>query len=64
MAQETMNGKAEHPMRLFLSYGHPESEICKAIKAALAARGHEVWIDEDQISHGVDWRRKITGSSS
>ena len=47
-------------MHLFLSYGHPEAEICKRIKQALEVRGHTVWVDEEQITHGLDWRESIT----
>ena len=47
------------PMELFLSYGHPEAEICKQIKQALENRGHKVWFDEEQIIHGSDWRERI-----
>ncbi len=47
------------PLRLFLSYGHPEAEICRRIVAALRGRGHKVWMDEDKIHTGDDWRRRI-----
>jgi len=47
-------------MKLFLSYGHPEAVICKRIERALQARGHSVWFDEEQITHGSDWRERIT----
>lgn len=30
-----MSGQAAEPMRLFLSYGHPESEICQRINVLL-----------------------------
>lgn len=46
-------------MNIFISYGHPESVICKRILEALKARGHRPWFDEEQISHGQDWRDKI-----
>lgn len=48
------------PMKLFLSYGHLEAVICKRIEQALKARGHSVWFDEEQITHGSDWRERIT----
>ncbi len=47
------------PLSLFLSYGHPEAEICRRIVAALRERGHKVWMDEDKIHTGDDWRRRI-----
>ena len=51
--------KPFQPMELFLSYGHPEAEICRQIKQTLENRGHKVWFDEEQITHGSDWRERI-----
>ena len=47
------------PMRLFISYGHKESEICKRIYQALKERGHQPWFDEDKIRFGHDWRERL-----
>ena len=47
------------PMRLFISYGHKESEICKRIYQALKELGHQPWFDEDQIRFGHDWRERL-----
>lgn len=47
------------PMKLFLSYGHPEIEIVQRIERALKERGHKVWIDTSEIKSGNDWREKI-----
>lgn len=47
------------PMRLFISYGHKESEICKRIYQALKVRGHQPWFDEEQIRFGHDWRERL-----
>lgn len=47
------------PMRLFISYGHKESEICRRIYQALKERGHQPWFDEDQICFGHDWRERL-----
>lgn len=47
------------PMRLFISYGHKESEICKRIYQALKERGHQPWFDEEQIRFGHDWRERL-----
>lgn len=47
------------PMRLFISYGHKESEICKRIYQALKERGHQPWFDDDQIRFGHDWRERL-----
>lgn len=52
--------KPFHPMRLFISYGHPESEICQRIYAALKERHHDVWFDDTNMVHGGDWREQIT----
>lgn len=41
-------------MEGWISYEHPEAVICKRIEQALQARGHSVWFDEDQITHGAD----------
>lgn len=47
------------PMRLFISYGHKESEICRRIYQALKERGHQPWFDEDEIRFGHDWRERL-----
>ena len=47
------------PMRLFISYGHKESEICRRIYQALKDRGHDPWFDERRICFGNDWRERI-----
>lgn len=47
------------PMRLFISYGHKESEICKRIYQELKVRGHQPWFDEEQIRFGHDWRERL-----
>lgn len=52
-------GKNFVPMRLFISYGHKESEICKRIYQALKVRGHQPWFDEEQIRFGHDWRERL-----
>ena len=56
----TVEEKPIPAMKLFLSYGHPEAVICKRIAQALQARGHSVWFDEEQLTHGKDWREHIT----
>ena len=45
--------------KLFLSYGHPEASICLKICDHLRANGFDVWLDQDDIKEGNDWRRKI-----
>jgi hypothetical protein len=52
---------SNHPMRLFLSYGHDGNEaLVRLIKADLEKRGHDVWFDKCEIKFGDDWRRSIT----
>lgn len=50
------------PMKIFLSYGHPESEIVDRIADELRKRGHEVWIDSTELPKkgNADWREEIT----
>ncbi len=46
--------------RIFLSYGHDEhSDLARALKRDLEARGHEVWFDEDRLMAGTDWETRI-----
>ena len=52
-------GKAETPLRIFLSYGHTEEKIVSRIREHLEARGHEVWFDASEIKAGDDWRASI-----
>ena len=50
------------PIRVFVSYGHPESEICREILEAIRARKtprYEPWFDESDIRTGDNWRRSI-----
>ncbi len=48
-------------LRIFLSYGHDANEeLVLRIFADLKARGHDIWIDRNEIKAGDDWRRKIT----
>ena len=55
-----LHTKAEKPLRIFISYGHPEAEICLRIRDVLLSRGHKVWFDTFEIKAGDDWRRSIT----
>lgn len=65
MFSTDISQKADIPMKIFISYGHPEVEICSRICDYLKNRGHEVWFDKDDIHHGQDWRERIvTGIES
>lgn len=57
--EEPVSGQAAEPMRLFLSYGHPESEICQRICAALKEHGYDPWFDQSDIRTGDNWRVSI-----
>lgn len=46
---------------IFFSYGHDENEaIVRKIRNDLKNRGHHVWYDRIELSHGDPWRRKIS----
>ncbi len=49
----------ENGRRLFISYGHPESMICKRIKTTLEERGYSTWFDRDRLHEGSEWREEI-----
>ena len=57
-------GKHVEPLRLFLSYGRPESAICQRIFQALKERGHDPWFDESEIRTGQNWRDRIVDGIS
>ena len=46
-------------MVFFFSYSHQEKEICQMVQEAFLQRGHKVWIDQEKIKEGDDWREKI-----
>jgi uncharacterized Zn finger protein len=48
-------------LRIFLSYGHDDNEeLVRIIKTDLEKRGHDVWLDKNEIKFGDEWRRSIT----
>lgn len=48
-------------MKIFFSYGHDENKpVVDKIKKHLCDLGHEIYIDENQIKTGDDWRQRIT----
>lgn len=57
--QEFVLQEEFQPLNLFISYGHPEDEICTRIHDALTTRGHKVWFDQTHINSGENWRREI-----
>ena len=49
------------PRKVFLSYGHDQNrEIIEIIYDRLKERGHEPWIDKENIKAGDDWRNAIS----
>jgi len=45
---------------IFISYGHDQlTDIACKLKSDLAAYGHNVWFDADNIKTGVDWEQYI-----
>ncbi|MCL2284181.1 MAG: ankyrin repeat domain-containing protein [Fibromonadales bacterium] len=48
-------------LKLFFSYGHDSNkEIVIRIKDDLEKRGHSIWIDNEDINSGENWRQRIT----
>lgn len=45
---------------LFELWASGGRHLCKRIEQALQASGHSVWFDGEQITHGSDWRERIT----
>jgi hypothetical protein len=53
--------KEFNKLRIFLSYGHDHNEeLVRLIKTDLEKRGHDVWVDKNEIKFGDEWRRSIT----
>lgn len=47
-------------MHIFFSYGHDaNAPFVRRLRDSLVAAGHAVWMDEDRIRPGEDWRRAI-----
>ena len=60
-AAPLLSENAQHPLRIFFSYGHDENkELVDLFKADFERRGHEVWIDYKRIGTWDDWRGNIT----
>lgn len=45
--------------KVFLSYAREDMVVVRALHANLLARGHEVWVDWEDIQASVEWRREI-----
>ena len=48
--------------KVFLSYGHDVAcgELAQRIRSDLESRGIEVWVDQERMEFGDEWRRAIT----
>ncbi|GEM_PF-2039754 len=44
---------------VFVSYSHEDSDFVKVLKHELEAKGFEIWIDDERLSVGDDWREGI-----
>ncbi len=54
------SGKTENPKRIFISYGRKDAELpAHKLAEDLTKRGHEVWIDKEQIKTGKSWEEQI-----
>ncbi len=48
------------PQKLFLSYAREDLEIAKKIYDDLTDKGVNVWLDDDALLPGQNWRNEIT----
>ena len=54
-----MTDTTKQKIKIFISYGHKESQIFKKVVAYLREKGYEVWFDESSIRGTDDWRQEI-----
>ena len=54
-----MTTTKKEKIKIFISYGHKESEIFKKIVTYLRKKGYEVWFDKSNIRGTDDWRAEI-----
>jgi WD40 repeat protein len=53
-------GRDENPRRIFISYGRKDAEgPARKLAEDLAKRGHEIWIDKEQLKTGKSWEEQI-----
>ncbi len=59
-ADATLGAKPERQLYIFLSYGHDmHADIAFQLKDDLIRRGHEVWIDQQELVSGTQWEQRI-----
>lgn len=51
--------KENTKIKIFISYGHDDSEITNVIDSYLREKGYEVWYDVSSIRGTDDWREEI-----
>jgi hypothetical protein len=44
---------------VFISYSHNDSDFAELLKGKLEQAGFEVWLDEERLRAGEDWREEI-----
>ena len=54
-----MTDTTKQKIKIFISYGHKDSQIFKKVVAYLREKGYEVWFDKSSISGTDDWRQEI-----
>ena len=52
--------ESQSPGRIFISYGHDCTPIVNRIMQDLTRLGYDVWVDNNEIKSGDDWRNSIT----
>lgn len=45
--------------KIFISYGKEDCEVARRIRADLESSGLEIWIDEEELLGGQDWKLEI-----
>lgn len=55
-----LGAKPERKLYIFLSYGHDmHADVAYQLKDDLLRRGHEVWIDRQELVPGTSWEHRI-----
>lgn len=54
-----MNGGPERDLDVFVSYAREDVEFVRALVAGLERRGHEAWLDADDIPPSAQWRDEV-----
>ena len=60
---DSSNTETPAPLKVFFSYGHPESEVVNRLKELIEHRSNgriDIWLDTYKIAHDDHWRARIT----